>query len=487
MTSLTGNSEAILTELDRLRTADAPTHGGRVLSYVYDSGLAALDELASAAMLAVQPVNGLDPTTFTSVAAMEREVIAFMRELLGGNPDVVGTVTSGGTESCMLAVKTARENYRGSGMPRLLAPASVHAAFHKAAHYFGLTLELIPVDGDGRADAAAMIAAMDSNVALVVVSAPSYPHAELDPVAEIATAAQQKGLDCHVDACIGGLVLPFWPGLPPWDFSIPGVSSMSADLHKYGYAPKGASVLLTRGRDRQRSQYFATTSWPGYPVVNPTLLGSKSAGPLAAAWAIIKFLGTAGFADLAASCTRSTAALLETVAGIEGLRVVGNPTGPLFAVAVDSSVLAESRIDPHHWADRLKNYGFTAQLQPAFTQADGSVLPRTTHLTITPVTESLLGELQHAMVQAGEDVRGVPGIDPQQALAAVAGPMAALLADVAQLPQNSNTARQVLGALGLDGGALPAAMAPVLALVEALPGAVTEWLLTELLAGLLEP
>lgn len=121
MTSLTGNSEAILTELDRLRTADAPTHGGRVLSYVYDSGLAALDELASAAMLAVQPVNGLDPTTFTSVAAMEREVIAFMRELLGGNPDVVGTVTSGGTESCMLAVKTARENYRGSGMPRLLA------------------------------------------------------------------------------------------------------------------------------------------------------------------------------------------------------------------------------------------------------------------------------------------------------------------------------------------------------------------------------
>ncbi len=507
MTTFAGNPDDILAQLARLRAADAPTHGGGVLSYVYDSGLAAVDELAAAAMLAVQPLNGLDPTTFTSVAAMEQEVIAFMRTLLGGDTEagdagdaaggdetgaeVVGTVTSGGTESCLLSVKTARENFRGPGTPRLLAPASVHAAFHKAAHYFGLTLELVPVDADGRANAAAMSKAMGPDVALVVVSAPSYPHAVLDPVAEIAAAAQSRGIDCHVDSCIGGLVLPFWPGLPAWDLRVPGVTSISADLHKYGYAPKGVSVLLTRGRDRQRSQYFATTAWPGYPVVNPTLLGSKSAAPLAAAWAIIKLLGTAGFAGLAESCRRSTAALLETVAGIGGLCVVGNPTGPLFAVAIDDAVPAGSRIDPHHWADRLKDYGFTAQLQPAFTQPDGSVLPRTTHLTITPVTESRLAELQHAMGQAGDDVRGVPGIDPRQVLGAIDGPMAALLVGEAQLPKDSATARQVLGAMGLggtgDGGGLPAAMAPVLALVEALPRDVTEWLLTELLAGLVEP
>lgn len=487
MIPFAATSEHILAELARLRAADAPTQGGRILSYVYDSGLAEVDKLAAAAMLAVQPLNGLDPTTFTSIAAMEREVVGFMRDLLGGSDDVVGTVTSGGTESCMLAVKTARQNFRGTGVPRLLAPASVHAAFHKAAHYFGLTLDLVPVDADGRADASAMTAAMGPDVALVVVSAPSYPHAVLDPVAEVAAAALARGLDCHVDSCIGGLVLPFWPGMPDWDLRVAGVTSISADLHKYGYSPKGASVLLTRGRDRQRAQYFATTSWPGYPVVNPTLLGSKSAGPLAASWAIIKLLGTAGFADLAASCHRSTTALLGTVAGIEGLRVVGNPTGPLFAVAVDEGVPTGRRIDPHHWADRLKAHGFTAQLQPSFTQADGSVLPRTTHLTITPVTEACLPELQSAMVQAAGEVRGVPGIEPQQVLGAAGGSMDALVAAGSAPAMDSATARQILGTLGLDGAGLPANMAPVMALVEALPRPVTEWLLTELLAAVVEP
>ena len=487
MIPFASSPEEILEDLAALRAADAPTHGGRVLSYVYDSGLAAVDELAAAAMLAVQPLNGLDPTTFSSIAVMEREVIGFMRTLLGGDGNVVGTVTSGGTESCMLAVKTARENFQGPGVPRLLAPSSVHAAFHKAARYFGLILELVPVGADGRADAAAMAAAMGGDTALVVASAPSYPHAALDPVSEIAAAAQARGIACHVDACIGGLVLPFWPGLPDWDLRVPGVTSISADLHKYVYAPKGASVLLTRGRDRQRAQYFATSSWPGYPVVNPTLLGSKSAAPLAAAWAIIRLLGTTGFAELAASCRRSTALLLETVAGIEGLVVVGTPTGPLFAVTADLQVPAARRLDPHHWADRLKAHGFTAQLQPAFTQADGSVLPRTTHLTVTPVTESRLEELTAAMVRAAGEVRGVPGIEPREVLGAAEGPMAALLGGAPGTARDSETARTILAALGLDGGGLPSAMAPVLALVEAMPGDVTEWLLTELLAGLVEP
>lgn len=476
----------ILAELAALRDADAPTHGGRVLSYVYDSGLADVDRLAAAAMRAVQPLNGLDPTTFTSIAAMEKDVVSFVRALLGGDEETVGTVTSGGTESCMLAVKTARENFRGAGTPRLAAPASVHAAFHKAAHYFGLALDLIPVGPNGQADPKAMTSAMGADTALVVVSAPSYPHAVLDPVAEIAAAAHAKRIDCHVDACIGGFVLPFWPALPAWDLRVPGVTSIAADLHKYGYAPKGISVLLTRGRDRQRAQYFATTSWPGYPVVNPTLLGSKSAAPLAAAWAIIKLLGRNGFAELADSCRRSTRALLESVAGIDGLCVVGRPAGPLFAVAADRDVAPEHRIDPHHWADRLKAHGFTAQLQPGFTQPDGTTLPRTTHLTITPVTEHRLSELQAAMRAAADEVRGVPGIEPQQILESL-GESAQLLSGACAPPRNSATARTLLNAMGLDGAGLPAAMAPVLALVEALPRDVSEWLLTELLATVVEP
>jgi glutamate/tyrosine decarboxylase-like PLP-dependent enzyme len=473
MTSFAVSASDILARLDDLRAADAPTHGGRVLSYVYDSGLAELDELAASAMRRVQPVNGLDPTTFSSVAVMESEVVGFARSLLGGDDDVVGSVTTGGTESCLLAVKTARDNWTGERMPRLLAPVTVHAAFHKAAEYFGLTLDLVPVDADGTVSARALIDRMGPDVAIVVVSAPSYPFAVLDPVAEVAAAALARGISCHVDACIGGLVLPFWPDLPAWDLRVPGVTSISADLHKFGYAPKGASVLLHRGRDRQRSQYFATTQWPGYPVINPTMLGSKSAGPLAAAWAIVQALGIPGFTSLAESCRRSTDALVALIGSIEGLRVVGTPVGPLLAVATDTSVPSGNQVDPHHWADEARSLGWFIQQQPGLTQSDGSHLPHTTHLTITPVTEGILPQLSEALVASADLARGIPRA------AAEVPPLDGEL--------DSDSAWTLLQGLGIGAGGLPARMAPLLALIEALPAPVVERLLTELLARVVEP
>ncbi|WP_341952570.1 aminotransferase class V-fold PLP-dependent enzyme [Salinibacterium sp. TMP30] len=484
----------ILDRLTQLRLADAPTHGGRVLSYVYDSGLAELDELAASAIRAVQPVNGLDPTTFTSVAVMEREVIEFARELLGGDTDVVGTVTTGGTESCLLAVKTARDVWRGvgssarTGTPRLLAPVTVHAAFQKAAHYFGLEIDLVPVGPDGVTAAQDLIDRFDDDVALVVVSAPSYAHAAMDPVVEVAAAAAQRGIACHVDACIGGWVLPFWEGVEPWNFAVTGVTSISADLHKFGYAPKGVSVLLQRGRDRQRAQYFATTRWPGYPVVNPTILGSKSAGPLAAAWAIIQALGTSGLAELAQSCARSTRAVRDVIEGIDGLRIVGNPVGPLVAVAADETVPADRRVDAHHWADQARLHGFLLQLQPSLAQSDGTVLPATTHLTITPVTQSVLGELSTALRSAADEVRGLPAVSAEVALAALPAEVGAALLAPDAPPLTSEQAGGLLAMMGLaeasDG--LPDRMAPLLALIGALPSTLTERLLTELIARLVE-
>jgi len=484
----------ILERLNELRLADAPTHGGRVLSYVYDSGLAELDELAASAIRAVQSVNGLDPTTFTSVAVMEREVVAFARDLLGGDSDVVGTVTTGGTESCLLAVKTARDVWRGagpsarSGTPRLLAPVTVHAAFHKAAHYFGLELDLVPVDGDGMVAASDLIARFGDDVALVVVSAPSYAHASMDPIVEVAAAAAEHDIACHVDACIGGWILPFWDGVAPWNFGVTGVTSISADLHKFGYSPKGASVLLQRGRDRQRAQYFATTRWPGYPIVNPTILGSKSAGPLAAAWAITHALGTSGLAELAESCSRSTNALRDLVNGIDGLRVIGNPVGPLMAVASDESVPTDRRVDAHHWADQVRAHGFLLQLQPSLLQGDGTVLPSTTHLTVTPVTESVLDELSTALLTAAEEVRGIPPVSAEAALAAFPAEVGAALLAPDAPPLTSVQAAGLLAMIGLEGASdgLPERMAPLLALIGALPAALTERLLTELIARLME-
>ncbi|WP_348787250.1 aspartate aminotransferase family protein [Leifsonia sp. NPDC080035] len=483
------DSSAILGRLAALREADAPTHGGRVLSYVYDSGLPEIDELAAAAVRLVQPVNGLDPTTFTSVAVMEREVLGFARELLHGGDDVVGTVTSGGTESCLLAVKTARDAWRaagGRGVPRIVAPVTVHAAFHKAAEYFGLDLDLVPVDpATARVDVDLLASRLDPDVALVVVSAPSYPYGTLDPVEEVAAACEEAGVALHVDACIGGWILPFWraadgSALPAWDFRVPGVVSVSADLHKFGYAPKGASVLLQRGRDRQRLQYFATTAWPGYPVVNPTLLGSKSAGALAASWAIIQALGARGLAELADSCRRSTRTLADIVADIEGLRVLGDPTGPLIAVAADDAVAADRRVDPHHWADRARRRGWLLQLQPGLTQQDGTHLPHTTHLTITPVTHDRLDELEAALRASAEEARGVPPVDPRAALSA-------LPPGLGERPLDSDTAAAVLAAVGIGGDGLPEDQAPLLALIEALPRDLVERLLVELLARIVEP
>ena len=265
--------------------------------------------------------------------------------MFGGDDDVVGSVTSGGTESCLLAVKSARDAWRAARLgtprvPRIVAPVTVHAAFHKAAHYFGLELDLVPVDpATGVPALADLEERLGDDVALVVVSAPSYPFASLDPVADVAAVTSARGIALHVDACIGGFALAFWPDrLPAWDFSVPGVTSLSADLHKYGYAPKGVSVLLTRGRDRQRHQYFATTGWPGYPVVNPTHDRLEARGAArrglghhrgARRARVRRAHRPRGTRDRGAASSASTA--------IEGLRVVGAPVGPLLAVATDDA------------------------------------------------------------------------------------------------------------------------------------------------------
>lgn len=506
--------EHILEQLQEFRSLDAPTHGGRVLSYVYDSGLAELDELAAGAARLMQSVNGLDPTTFPSVAALERAVVGFARTLLGGDDDVVGSATSGGTESCLLAVKTARDMVRSQqtrraqqeeasggepepqGRLRIVAPATVHAAFHKAAEYFDLVLDLVPVDPHtGAVEVRDVIARLGDDVALVVVSAPAYPHGGLDPVEQIATAAAERGVACHVDACFGGLVLPFWEGdVPPWDFRVPGVTSMSADLHKFGYAPKGVSVLLHRGRDRHRAQFFATTRWPGYPVVNPTVLGSRAAAPLAAAWAIIERLGVAGFRELTARSQRATERLRDVIGRIDGLRVVGAPAGPALAIATDDDVPRADRVDPHLWADQVRRLGWVLQQQPGFVQGDGSRIPHTTHLTVTPVTERILGDeggdgLVGVLSRAADDVRGMPGVDGA-ALALSLDPEQTLFTAATESDLETFDLRQLLARIGLEnagGHGMPEDMAPLMALIEVLPGPLVEALLTELLAGLVAP
>lgn len=458
--------DAVLADLAALRAADPPTHGGRVLSYVYDPGRPDLDDVAAQAVRLFLPVNGLDPTTFTSVAALERRIVAFARDVLHGDEGTVGSVTSGGTESCMLAVKSARDLWRAAdpgrahARPTLVLPTTAHPAFHKAAHY--LDLDVVPVAVDpatGTPSAADVLAVVDERTALVVVSAPSYPFGVVDPVAEVAAGAAARGVACHVDACVGGWVLPWWGDVvEPWDLAVPGVTSISADLHKFGYAPKGASVVLYRVRERHHAQYFATTAWPGYPVVNPTMLGSRGAGSMAAAWAVLEVLGTDGLAELVGATRRATDRLVDAARALRGLRVVGTPTGPLVALATDDTLPAAEQVDPFTLVDEVRRRGFLLQAQPAMVQPDGSLLPRTVHLTVTAVTHRIVEELVEALVGAADAVRGRPAATPDPSLA---------------------------GRVLTEG--LPDELAGVMATLEALPGEVVHPLLVAVLAAAIDP
>jgi len=482
-----GTTSDILERLRALRAGDAPTHGGRVLSYVYDSGLEELDELADAAARLARPLNGLDPTVFPSISAMERDVIAFARRMLHGSRSVVGSVTSGGTESCLLAVKTARDLWReahpGGGRPRLLTASTVHAAFQKAAHLFDLDWEPVPAGIDGAVRAQDLIDRMDDDVALVVVSAPAYPSGALDPVSAVAGAAADRGLSCHVDSCFGGFVLPWWPDLPAWDFRVRGVTSISADLHKFGYAPKGVSVLLHRGRRRHRAQFFATTRWAGYPVVNPTLLGSRSASPLAAGWAITQHLGSDGYAELVGSIRRIAVAVRAAVDGIPGLTVMGDPVGPAIALVADASAPDAARVDPHRLADELAGYGWKIQHQPGLAQSDGVRIPHSAHLTLTPVLEQRVGEFTDALRAASDAVRGRPQADARMLLA---GMRVLGYGEGGRVP-GPEAAWRLLRLAGAGSVSADQPMSVLMALIEALPHPVAEALLTELLARLSEP
>lgn len=474
-------ADELLAELRELRAHDAPTRGGRTFAYVYDPGLPRVDELATAAYGAFATVNGLDPTVFPSVARLENDVVGAVSAVLGA-PGAQGTFTSGGTESILLAVKTARDHaraVRGVTRPQLVLPSTAHAAFHKAAHYLGLETVVVPVDPRTfRAVASDMADALTDRTALVVASAPSYAHGVLDPVTEIAAAAAGRGVLCHVDACIGGWFLPFLArtgrAVEPFGLTVPGVTSVSVDLHKYGYVDKGASVILYRDAELRRYQYFAHAGWPGYPVVNPTVQGTKSGGLLAQAWAVLNHLGEDGYTALADRVALAAGRLLPGLHGTDGVRVLGDPAGSLVAFTMTAADGTPDLSLVLHVADEMRERGWYLQPQLSF---DG--LPPNLHLTLTPATvdrvDALLGDLT-ASVAAARAAEPVV-VDP--ALAEMA----------ATLDPDILTPEDVAGFLALAGlgdgeEGLPARMAPVLALLDALPPRLKERLLTEFIGSL---
>ncbi|MEO1660330.1 MAG: aminotransferase class V-fold PLP-dependent enzyme [Pseudomonadota bacterium] len=329
----------VKTEMQARGQADAKWREGRTAVYVFNAGdeIAAIQKEAYAAFMSE---NGLGPLAFPSLAQMEKDVVAMGLGLLHGPEGSTGAMTSGGTDSITMAIKTARDYARANGRAReranVVLPFSAHLAFDKACHLMDIEIRRIPIKTDGTyaADVAAMMAACDADTIMLVGSAPNFPHGIIDPIEALSEAALRKGLCLHVDACVGGYFAPFarmnGVPVPPFDFELPGVQSMSADLHKYGYAAKGASTVLFRSGELYAHMPFDMKEWSGAPMKTPTLAGTRPGGAISAAWAVMNHLGVAGYKRLQGEVCATRKRVEDGVKAL-GFEVLGNPMLGLIA------------------------------------------------------------------------------------------------------------------------------------------------------------
>ena len=358
--------QSILTELESFKKNDAQWHQGRTWSMVYHVDDAHKDFLKEAGN-AFFSESYLNPFAFKSLQHMELDVIAMASHLLHGDENVTGTMTSGGTESIFLSVYTYREKARQerklNKTPEIVMAVSTHPAFEKAAHILGIKVKKAPLNEQYQVDVKALEKLISPNTILVVASAPSYPHGIIDPIAAISELALKHRVPFHVDSCIGGFILPWIeklkPGsIAPWDFRLPGVTSISADTHKFAYGSKGSSVLLYKDISYLRHQFFITTDWPGGIYASPTFMGSRSGIPIATAWASIQALGQEGFLSITQKIMAGVQRFKEGIQAIPELKLIGESFTNIFAFTS-----AHKKVDLFVVADVLAQKGWSVDRQ----------------------------------------------------------------------------------------------------------------------------
>lgn len=392
-------ADDVLNDLSSRTEHDTKWRDGRVFSLVYCiPGHAGEqhEQLLQRAHAMFASANLLNPMAFKSLKQLETELVEMAGRLLHC-AGAVGTVTSGGTESILCAVAAYRERARVR-KPELVVPTTLHPAFDKAAHYFGVKLVKVPVDSDLRADVRAMEKAINRRTIGLCASAPQYPHGVIDPIGALGALAQRRGLPLHVDACVGGFMLPWLERLgrpiPNWDFRVPGVTSISADLHKYGYASKGASLLLWRSIDDMRHQIFVETNYPGGIYASPTMIGTRPGGPIAAAWAAMQTLGEAGYTELARITADAADRFRAGIAKIPGLALLGS--GETTIVAYGAIAM-----DVYAIADRMEARGWTI---------DRMHRPAAIHLTVTANHAGVVDEYLADLAKSVAEVRRDPSL-----------------------------------------------------------------------------
>ncbi len=386
----------LLAEIDTRRGREPDVHGARLFGLVYPTGDHELEDLITEVNRRYLFGNALNPFKFPEIARFEGEVIAMTGGLLHVPAGGGGSMTSGGTESILMSmlVNRGRARARGIERPQIVVPVSAHPAYAKAAHYFDMEVVRVPLDAHFRADVDAVRELVGERTAVVVASAFSYPFGIMDPVAEIAAIAAANGAGCHVDACVGGFVLPFMEDLghdvPPWDFRVEGVTEISADVHKYGYAPKGASTVLHRDADWFGHQYFVYSDWPAGLYGSPGVAGAKPAAPIATAWAVMQWLGREGYDEIVRGLLATTAIVRDAIASLDGIELVGDPIGPVLATRSDT-------LDLYAVGDVLDDRGW---------HVNRNVDPPGLHMMLSPahatVVDQLVADLTDAVGHHGE-------------------------------------------------------------------------------------
>ena len=403
--------EEILELMEQFKTIEASKwQDGFVSGAVYNGNEAHIDLMNRVYAINSQS-NPLHPEIWPSTSKFEAEIVAMTADMLSADrtsDEIVGTVTSGGTESILLAMKTYRDwarETKGITEPEIIAPTTAHPAFTKAGEYFGIKVIRIPVGGDFRADVQATREAINENTIALVGSAPPFPHGIVDPNEEMSELANEHKLGFHTDACLGGFILPWAEKLgytvPPFDFRLPGVTSISVDTHKYGYAAKGTSVILYRGTELRHFQYFSVTDWPGGFYVSPTFAGSRPGALIAVAWAAMVSLGEKGYLDAAQRILETTAWLKQEMGKIPDIDMIGDP---LFMVAFQSETLNVYQIMEYM---TKRNWGL-----------NGLHLPPSVHLCVTlrhtqkGIKERFLEDFKEAVAYVKEHPEASEGMGP---------------------------------------------------------------------------
>jgi len=386
-------------EMQARGQGDVKWREGKTAVYVFNAG-PDVERVQKEAYTLFMSENGLGPMAFPSLKRMEDEVISMGLSLLHAPEGAAGNITSGGTDSITMAMKTARDYARKEkgvkGTPNIVLPRSAHPAFDKAAKVMEIEIRRVPLK-DYLADAEAMGEAADGNTIMIVGSAPCFPYGLIDPIGKLGALAKARGLWLHVDACVGGYIAPFvrmnGGDVPPFDFEVEGVSSMSADLHKYGYCAKGASTVLFRSDALRAHMIFDCDDWPGGRMVTPTLAGTRPGGAIAAAWAVMNFLGQEGYR---AKHRQVTDAREKIEAGVKalGFRIVGHPQLGLVAFTHDE-------IDCMAVWGKLFERGWFTSL---------TTEPKGLHLMLSPfhlqVADTYLADIAWAMDQVKAGARG---------------------------------------------------------------------------------